>query len=93
MDWLAVQPYYKVVRKVEGLEQITYEDHRKMYLSRESIVTHYRSFPVKDVFDLSYKPMGGSGGILYLHTKLGVFSYLVKECPEEFILAFKTRHT
>lgn len=89
MKQLAVQPYYKVQREVSGTEQVTYEDDRNLYLYRDKIVTHYREFPIGDVFDMSFRPMGESGGLLYLHTKYGVYSYLVKEVPDDFIRAYR----
>ncbi|UNK16467.1 hypothetical protein MNQ98_18390 [Paenibacillus sp. N3/727] len=90
MEWLAVQPYYKIQREVGSTEQVMYEDHRTLYLYRDKIVTHYREFPIVDVFDLSFRQMGDVGGFLYLHTKLGVYSYTVKEDPSGFIEAFKS---
>ncbi|WP_422657035.1 hypothetical protein ACK8P5_14790 [Paenibacillus sp. EC2-1] len=89
MDWLAVQPYYKIQREIGSTEQIMYEDNRTLYLYHDRIVTQYREFKVADVFDLSYRQMGEAGGFLYLHTKFGVYSYMVKDSPERFIKAFK----
>lgn len=90
MEWVAIQPYYKVQRKVLSTKQVAYEDARHLYLSRDKIVTHYREFSMDDVFDLSFRPMGESGGLLYLHTKYGVYSYMVKDNPEQFIRAYKS---
>lgn len=90
MDCLAVQPYYKIQREVGSTEQMTYEDNRTLYLYRDKIVTHYREFSIADVFDLSYRQLGEAGGFLYLHTKLGVYTYTVKEDPSGFIEAFKS---
>lgn len=90
MEWLAVQPYYKIQREVGSTEQRTFEDKRKLVLYRDKIVTHYRSFPITDVFDLSFRQLGEAGGFLYLHTKLGVYSYTVKEDPSGFIAVFKS---
>ncbi|ANY75798.1 hypothetical protein BBD41_26260 [Paenibacillus ihbetae] len=89
MNWIAVQPYYKIHRVVDGIEQRTEEQWRKMYLYEDRIVTKYRVFPLNQVFDLSYRTMGGEGGFLYLHTRQGVYSYTVKEDPRTFIEAFK----
>lgn len=89
MEWLAIQPYYKIQREIGSTEQITYEDNRTLYLYPDRIVTQYREFPIADVFDLSYRQMGETGGFLYLHTKLGVYSYTVKDNPGNFIKAFK----
>ncbi|WP_106765850.1 hypothetical protein [Paenibacillus faecalis] len=89
MEYLAVQPYYKIQREVGSTEQVTYEDDRMLYLYHDKIVTHYREFSIADVFDLSYRQMGDTGGFLYLHTKFGVYSYTVKEDPSSFIETFK----
>lgn len=89
MNWVAVQPYYKINRVVDGIEQRTEEQGRKMFLYEDRIVTKYREFPIKQVFDLSYRPMGDGGGFLYLHTQQGVYSYTVKDDPGSFISAFK----
>ncbi|WP_054955345.1 hypothetical protein [Paenibacillus dakarensis] len=90
MELLAVQPYYKIQREVASTEQIAYEDHRSLYLYRDKIITQYREFPIGDVFDVSFRQVGDQGGFLYLHTKLGVYSYTVKESPEKFIKTFKS---
>ncbi|MFC7679334.1 hypothetical protein [Paenibacillus sp. GCM10028914] len=90
MEWLAVQPYYKIRREVGSTEQRTIEENRTLYLYNDKIVTQYREFPITDVFDVSYRKMGETGGFLYLHTKLGVYSYTVKDNPASFIKAFKS---
>lgn len=64
-----------------------------MYLYGDKIVTRYREFPIQEVFDMSYRKLGGEGGILYLHTKQGVYSYMVKAEPADFIEAFKNVFT
>lgn len=89
MEWIAVQPYYKVERKITSIEQIIVVDDRLMYLYKERIVTRHREFPIMDVFDLSYKPIGKEGGLLYLHTVQGVYPYTVAADPQRFIDAYK----
>ncbi|UVI32957.1 hypothetical protein [Paenibacillus spongiae] len=89
MNWIAIQPYYKVVREVIGQEQTTVTQDREMYLYHDRIITRYREFGIVDVFDLSYRRMGSGGGIFYLHTNRGVFSYTVNTDPSSFIEAFK----
>ncbi|MBO2944291.1 hypothetical protein JJQ72_09960 [Paenibacillus sp. F411] len=87
--WLAVQPYYKVVRRVEATEQIVQEEDRELLMSPQCIESQNRTFNMKDVFDISYRNLGASGGMLYLHTRFGVYSYLVREDPSPFIKEFK----
>jgi len=89
MNCIAIQHYYKVKREITSVEQKTVVDERLMYLYKEKIVTKYREFPITEVFDLSYKPIGGDGGIFYLHTLQGVFSYMISADPASFIDAFK----
>lgn len=89
MSWIAKQPYYKVQREVSGTEQKTVVHDRLMYLYGDHIVTRYRKFPIHEVYDMSYRKLGDEGGVLYLHTKQGVYSYTVKADPGTFINAFK----
>ncbi|MNI23172.1 hypothetical protein D3C73_767470 [compost metagenome] len=89
MNWIAKQPYYKVERRITSLEQTTSVEHRIMYLYEERIVTKYREFAITEVFDLSYRALGPDGGLLYLHTQQGVYSYMVSTQPQSFIEAYK----
>ncbi|WP_249869526.1 hypothetical protein [Oceanobacillus saliphilus] len=89
MNLIAEQPYIKIVREVSSIEQIDVEHKRKMYLYEEKIVTKHREFSIDDVLDVSYRFIGGDGGLLYLHTNYGVYSYIVKTSPEAFVEAFK----
>ncbi|GAA0607308.1 hypothetical protein GCM10009001_25760 [Virgibacillus siamensis] len=89
MKLLAEQPYIKVTRVVNSIEQKDVEEERVLYLYDETLVTEHRQFPIQDILDISYRTVGSSGGLLYLHTIKGVFSYTVKTSPEAFIRAFK----
>lgn len=89
MQLIAEQSYIKVVREVSSIEQKNIEEPRKMVLYDEKIVTQHREFPVKDVLDISYRFIGPDGGLLYLHTTKGVYSYIVKTSPKSFVEAFK----
>lgn len=89
MKWIAAHPYYKVEREVTGTEQRTVVHDRLMYLYGNKIITQYREFPIEEVFDISYRQMGIEGGLLYLHTKQGVFSYTINSDPVDFIKAYK----
>jgi hypothetical protein len=89
MSWIAVQSYYKVERNVTGLEQTIMKQERWIYLYQDKVVTKYREFPIQEVFDMSYRSMGGNGGLLYLHTQQGVYPYTVAEDPQNFIAAYK----
>lgn len=89
MEWIAVQHYYKVKREISNGEQKSVVDERSLYLSKEGIVTKYRQFLIADVHDISYKAFGEDGGLLYLHTFQGVFTYMVYSDPISFIEAYK----
>lgn len=64
MYLIAEQPYFKVEREVSSLEQRDIERNRTIYLYSEKVVSHHNEFPVKDIFDMSYR-FFGSDGILY----------------------------
>lgn len=89
MYLIAVQPYIKVKREVNSIAQRNIEDERNLYLYSDKIVTKHRTFEIQDVLDISYRTIGGEGGLLYLHTIGGLYSYTVKTSPQEFIDAFK----
>ncbi|WP_244986999.1 hypothetical protein [Oceanobacillus caeni] len=65
------------------------EHQRTIYLYDNRIVTEHREFPIKDVLDISYRFIGGDGGLLYLYTSCGVYSYIVKSSPEDFVQTCK----
>lgn len=89
MSLIAQHPYIKVERKVIGIEQFQIEHDRIIYLYKDKVVTQYREFPIKVVMDFSYRQIANQGGILYLHTLQGVYTYNVKSSPEAFIEAYR----
>ncbi|RST71983.1 hypothetical protein D4T97_017110 [Siminovitchia acidinfaciens] len=89
MELLAVQPYVKVDKQIIDAEIIYSEENRKIYLYHDRLVTKYREFSTRDISDLSFRKMGDEGGLLYVHTIRGVFSYTVPSSPESFIKAFR----
>ncbi|GAA0375817.1 hypothetical protein [Bacillus horti] len=89
MEPLATQIYYKVQREVDGLSQRNVEYERTIYLYEDRVVTQYREFPFYDVYDVSYRRMGKEKGLLYLHTRNGIYSYTVKTDPDKFIKVYK----
>ncbi|MEI3605306.1 hypothetical protein SPD48_06335 [Pseudogracilibacillus sp. SE30717A] len=89
MIYLAKQSYYKVIRKVSSINKIEQEEKRTMYLMRDKLVTAYREFLLQDVLDLSFRRIGDKGGLLYIHTIHGLYSYHVKTSPTEFIYECK----
>lgn len=89
MYLIAKHPYIKVQREVNSTEQIDTEHERFLYLYEDKVVTQHRTFPIEEVFDISHRAIAGEGGLLYLHTSGGLYSYTVKISPSEFIEAFK----
>ncbi|MCF3943581.1 hypothetical protein [Oceanobacillus alkalisoli] len=87
---LAEQSYVKVVRTVDSISQTNTEEQRMMYLYEDRLVTRHREFLIDTIHDLSYRMLGTQGGLLYVHTNKGVFSYMIKSSPEQFIEVFKT---
>lgn len=79
----------KVIREVDRTAQKTREELRKLFLYEDKVVTKHRIFKIDAVFDMTYRFIGGKGGLLYLHTDKGVFSYMIKESPELFVEVFK----
>lgn len=90
MRWLASQDYYQVQRQVADGRQERIVSNRKLDLYHDRITTHRREFPLREVFDMSYRRIGGEIGMLYLHTSIGVFSYTVNTHPGDFIARFKS---
>lgn len=90
MKLLAEQPYIKMDRQVDGLEQKDVELNRMLYLYDEKVMSKYREFPIQDVTDVSHRAVGtDGGGMLYVHTTKGVYTYIVKSSPMDFINTFK----
>jgi hypothetical protein len=88
-DPIAVHPYYKVDREVTDSGQQVVNHDRIMYLYPTKVMSEYREFLIQDVFDMSYRRIGAEEGILYLHTRQGLFPYNVRTDPTGFIRAFK----
>ncbi|MBD7968406.1 hypothetical protein [Paenibacillus gallinarum] len=86
---IAIQPYYKMERKIHSLDMEIIEHQRLLKLYPDKIVSAYREFPIEKVFDLSYRSMGSGHGMLYIHTQQGVYPYTLRENPKSFILAVK----
>lgn len=89
MNYLAEQPYYKVEREICGTELLTTVHERMMVLYDKKIVTKHHEFQIHDVFDISFRRLGGSEGLLYLHTKFGVYSYHLRSDPQLFIEVYQ----
>ncbi|MEN1968628.1 hypothetical protein WMZ97_11215 [Lentibacillus sp. N15] len=89
MDPIATQMYEIVERVVTGLEKKEYKRVESMHLYQDRIVTAKYDFPLHEILDISYRKMGDQGGLLYLHTNSGLYSYLVASSPMEFIRVYR----
>ena len=88
-NYIEKQPYIKVIREIGSVEKTSYKDKRNLYLYKDKLVTAYRTFNLENVLDISYKVIQGKGGILFVHTNHGVYSYTLETSPSSFISAFK----
>ncbi|MBM7649868.1 hypothetical protein JOC78_002852 [Bacillus ectoiniformans] len=86
---ISSQSYVRVHREVKDEQQHYIEIIEELMLYRDKIITGSHQFFLKDVLDMSYKPLSQNGGFLYLHTIQGVFSYNVKFAPDDFIEQYK----
>jgi len=89
MSYLAAQPYSKIIREVTSIEQKDTEEKRTLYLYPDKVVSQHRKFPIEDVIDMSYRSFGKNNGLLYVHTRSGLFTYTVTTSTVEFINAYK----
>lgn len=89
MQLLARQAYLKIIREVNRIGKTEIKDERTMYLYTDKLVTRHREFSIENIIDMSYRKFGTRGGLLYVYTSSGVFSYTVESSPTTFIQIFK----
>lgn len=89
MKAIIVQSYIRIERAMIDFEQKCITHHCEIIMFPDRIKTEQHEFGIKEVFDMSYKPLGGEEGLLYLHTKYGVYSYMVRDHPKAFIQKYK----
>lgn len=85
MEILAVQPYYKILRKLSSTGQQEIKEKRNITLYANHIGTKHHRFSLDEVQDISFRQVGSKGGLLYLHTLQGMFSYPVETSPGNFM--------
>lgn len=90
MNLIAQHPYIKTERKVTSTGQYEVVHQRNIYLYKDKVVTEHREFPIQYVMDFSYREITNQGGVLYLHTAQGVFTYVIKSPPNKFITAYQS---
>lgn len=75
----------KTERRIEDNRQITVETEEYLYLYSDRIVTPKRTFVIKDVMDVTSRALSAYYTFLYLHTIEGVWTFVVRSSPEQFI--------
>jgi hypothetical protein len=89
MQIISSQPYIEISREIKWNRQHYIERKHHLHLYENKIITASEQFPIKDVFDISYRSLSESYGFLYLHTNKGVLSYTVRTNPHHFIGEYK----
>ncbi len=90
MSLIYEQPFVKVLREIDGIEQKYIEKNYYLYLYETKLVTPFKTFQLKAILDVSYrKTKTNSFGTLYLHTNQGVFPFYVRSDPEAFMDCIK----
>ncbi|WP_144511856.1 hypothetical protein [Bacillus sp. FJAT-22090] len=83
--------YIEIEREIDFYYQMKQNEMRfELQLNIEGITSARHQFELCNVHDLSHKPFSFGGGILYLHTNQGVFSYQIQDDPDSFMLAFQS---
>lgn len=81
--------YSRTEKYIEKFKQ-KYSHHiYTLSLYSYKIETEAHTFELEVISDISYKPFSTSGGLLYLHTNEGVFTYILEDDPKVFINAVK----
>lgn len=86
---LSSQKYVIVNRTVKNNSQYSLETEEVIFLFEDKIITASDHFHINEVLDISFKLLSGTVGFLYLHTIKGLYSYVVKSEPHQFIDAYK----
>lgn len=84
-------PYYEVIRKIDVNIQLVEEVERQLTLLEDRVTTVNDTFSLEIIYDVSFKHSKNTYKMLYLHTNRGVFSFVVKEYPGEFIQQMKQK--
>lgn len=86
--------YIEIERQIDFYFQMKQvEKQFELQLTMEGIITERHKFKLQHVYDVSHKPFSFGGGLLYLHTNQGVFSFQIQENPSNFIQGFKSLKT
>lgn len=85
VEVIASHPYIKVIREVTGLEKAETKDKRELKLYQTKLTTRHREFNIEELIDVATRQIGEEGGLIFIHTTSGLFSYTVEEIDKTFI--------
>ena len=86
--------YIEIERQIDFYFQMKQiEKQFELQLTMDGIISERHKFKLQHVYDVSHKPFSFGGGLLYLHTNQGVFSFQIQENPLNFIQGFKSLKT
>ncbi|TRZ36060.1 hypothetical protein CEQ21_10705 [Niallia circulans] len=88
---MAELAYYVVTRRIEFNRQVVQEIKQSLILCSDRIMAEENVFQLEIVYDISVKKTNNLYQMLYLHTNKGVFSFIIKDDPAEFIRNVKGR--
>lgn len=83
-----IQPYFTVTRKIIDGSQVVIHEEQQLKMYKDKIMTSVSTFEFCDIYDISFRKLTKEIGILYLHTKKGLFPFKVREEPNRFIDEF-----
>ncbi len=90
-DTISSISYSRTEKYIEKFEQKYSMNTFTLSLYYYKIVTEARTFELEIISDISFKPFSTNGGLLYLHTNEGVFTYILENDPQTFMKAVKER--
>ncbi|WP_170006235.1 hypothetical protein [Bacillus fonticola] len=81
-------PYIKTIKHTEWNHQWFEEKEAHLLMQEGHLYTQTNTFPLENVFDMSYRSLSQGLNLFYLHTNQGVFPFQTKANPDAFIDAF-----
>ncbi|CAM5733572.1 hypothetical protein HRF69_13225 [Bacillus circulans] len=76
--------YFVVTRKID-LNMEIIEEEKSLDLWSDRVTSAEQTFHLHTIHDISFKPSSNQYKMLYLHTNRGVYSFVIKDNPEEMI--------
>jgi hypothetical protein len=89
LEKIASHAYVETRQVIDWTEKKIIESWFEVCLYEDKISTAAKEYPLRNVFDISYRPIGDSYGFLYLHTNEGVKTLCVKSEPKNFLERYK----